>query len=179
MGTPLPPENVLLSLAVLSADPEALEKARAAVQALWGAITEESPAIPFSFSDYYEPEMGPGLQRRFWGFETPVSPGDIGRIKTQANLVEAQLSQETRRTVNLDPGYVSLAKVVVPSTKDATYRIYLHDGIYAQPMLFFRAGSFRPWPWTYADYQSPGAVAFFNGFRARLKTPRNPPSRPV
>ena len=37
-----------------------------------------------------------------------------------------------QRRVNLDAGYLCLAKLVLASTKDHAHRIYLRDGIYAE-----------------------------------------------
>ncbi|HOK40243.1 MAG TPA: DUF4416 family protein, partial [bacterium] len=56
------------------------------------------------------------------------------------------------RQVNIDPGYINLAKLVLVSTKDYSHRIYLSNGIYAEATLFFRHNQFETFPYTYPDY---------------------------
>lgn len=165
-------EDAILTVGLLlPPDEEYGARALTAVERGLGKVCDVSKAYEFGFTRYYEKEMGPGLVRQFWAIEGVFSQGDIAKAKLEANALEAGLSApDGRRRVNIDPGYVTQAKLVVPSTKDATYRIYISDGIYAQPMLFFKDGSFRPWEWTYADYRDPEAVEFFNRVRLKLKS---------
>ena len=69
------------------------------------------------------------------------------------------------RTVNIDPGYITEAKLVLLTAKDFSHRIYQKDGIFAESTLFFQDHSFRPWPWTYPDYASAEMVEYFNQVR--------------
>jgi hypothetical protein len=57
------------------------------------------------------------------------------------------------RPLNLDPGYVTEAKLVLATTKDRDHRLYLADGIFGEVTLFFRQGAWQSRPWTYPDYQ--------------------------
>jgi len=43
------------------------------------------------------------------------------------NQIEEKLSNEWERTINLDPGYIGLSKLVLATTKDYSHRIYLKD----------------------------------------------------
>jgi hypothetical protein len=74
------------------------------------------------------------------------------------------------RQVNIDPGYVSLAKVVLASTKDFSHRIYVGNGIYEEVTLHYQRASdrFEPWPWTYPDYCTAEANDFFMNVRRDL-----------
>jgi len=71
--------------------------------------------------------------------------------------------------VNVDPGYVSLGKLVLASTKDHAHRLYLDRGVYGEVMLTYQQGCFRPWPWTYPDYASDGYCAMFGEIRECYK----------
>jgi hypothetical protein len=71
--------------------------------------------------------------------------------------------------VNIDPGYLTLSKVVLATTKDYSHRLYLRDGIYAEVTLHYEAGAWRPWPWTYRDYASGQYLDFFERVRESLK----------
>ena len=79
------------------------------------------------------------------------------------------MSGDGRRTVNIDPGYICLERLVLATGKNYTHRIYLSRGIYADLTLVFHRQSFRTLPWTYPDYADPSAVEVFNALRERYK----------
>ena len=63
--------------------------------------------------------------------------------------------------MNLDPGYITPAKLVLASTKDHAHRLYLADGIYAEVTLAFRGKQWQPLEWTYPDYRRADFQEFF------------------
>jgi hypothetical protein len=131
-----------------------------------------SEAIPFDFTEYYVPSMGSPLIRRFYlyapGFRTETLPD----IKIRTNALEAdaaaRLDLGVPRPINLDPGYLTLSKLILASTKDHIHRIYLRDGIYAEITLHYRGGSYRPGQWTFPDYASDTYIRFLNEVRDKL-----------
>jgi len=139
------------------------------LQERFGPVDRASEVFPFDFTGYYDKEMGKGILRRFLSFEKLIDPGELAGIKIETNRLEEALSEGGKRTVNLDPGYLDLSKLVLATTKDATYRVYLGRGIYAQSTYYFQDGSYRPWEWTYADYRTPAAIDFFNRVRGGYK----------
>ena len=72
------------------------------------------------------------------------------------------------RPLNLDPGYITPAKLVLASTKDHAHRIYLRDGIYAEVTLSFRGRKWQPLEWTYPDYRRDDYQRFFTECREWL-----------
>ena len=100
-------------------------------------------------------------------FERLVDPALLPAIKHRTNELEWSDSIQGHRGVNIDPGYVSLSKLVLATTKDHAHRIYLKDGIYAEVTLRYQGGTFRPWPWTYPDYASAPYIAIFNHIRTQ------------
>ncbi len=78
-------------------------------------------------------------------------------------------SRNGKRQINIDPGYVSLGKLVLATTKDQQHRIYLKKGIYAEITLRFVDKRFVPWDWTYRDYKSKQYMEVFNKIRSMLK----------
>jgi hypothetical protein len=136
---------------------------------IWGDIVFRSDCLPFSFTRYYEKEMGGDLVRQFVAFGRLLPPEQLCQAKLSSISLEKRFSRDGRRTVNIDPGYLDLSKLIVASTKDATYRVYLGDGIYAQAMLRYERNSFCPWPWAYPDYKTDTALAFFNRVRNSFK----------
>ena len=165
MGEIAIPRPVKLICGLLAASPTWLDRGREALAARFGEIDASSLPVPFSFTVYYRDEMGANILRQFVSFRLLIRAENLANIKLATNAMETPLSEGGKRRVNLDPGYLDLSKLVLATTKDATYRVYLGEGIHAQPTLFFRDGSFRPWEWTYPDYREESAIAFFNRVR--------------
>ncbi|NQT00025.1 MAG: DUF4416 family protein [Candidatus Omnitrophica bacterium] len=67
--------------------------------------------------------------------------------------------------MNLDPGYITAAKLVLATCKNYAHRIYLDKGIFAEVALQFRQRGFQPQPWTYADYRSQEYLESLNAIR--------------
>ncbi len=141
------------------------EKAKEFLCRKYGAADFESDPFPFDLSDYYADEFGTGLTRKFLSFKKLIQPVDLADVKTFTNKLERRLSLSRRRTVNIDPGYLNLAKLVLASTKDYVHRIYLSRGIFAEVTLFFKGKSFNAREWTYPDYRSKSHIALFNKIR--------------
>jgi len=165
MGDITIPQPVKLICGILAASPAWLERGKQALRGRFGEIAAESSPAPFAFTDYYRDELGDSILRQFFSFCRRVPAESLAEIKLATNEMETRLSEGGKRKTNLDPGYVDLSKLVLATTKDATYRVYLGKGIYAQPTLVFREGSFRPWEWTYPDYREASAIDFFNQVR--------------
>ena len=132
-----------------------------------GNIDFRSDVIPFDYTDYYTKEMGSDLTRKFVSFEKLIKPEEMVEIKYFTNDLEKEfLYPDTElRRINLDPGYVSAAKLVLASTKDHIHRIHLRDGIYAEITLRMEKNTFRSWQWTYPDYRSEKYIGIFNEIR--------------
>lgn len=93
--------------------------------------------------------------------------GDAGAERTAASVAPAGQAGEPAavrramngagtgvpRPLNLDPGYLTLAKLVLASTKDHSHRLYLGEGIYAEVTLNYVSGRWQPLPWTYPNYR--------------------------
>lgn len=133
-----------------------------------GRVEERSEVFAFDFTDYYREEMGKELRKVFLSHEELIHPDRLPGIKLRTQAVEEAWAVEGRRRVNLDPGYVTLAKLVLASTKDFAHRIYLGDGIYGDVQLRYQDNAFQPQPWTFPDYRTAAALAFFENVRAAL-----------
>lgn len=161
--TPLP---VKLVVGMLSQAPERLLLAEQALAKVYGPIDYRSPALPFAYTDYYERELGAGLQRVFVAFRNLIDPASLARIKVHTNALEDGWKEGGRRRINLDPGYLCGGKLVLATTKDHAHRLYLGEGIYAEVTLAYRHGAWQPWPWTYPDYRSEEYAAILSVIRA-------------
>lgn len=142
-----------------------------ALVAAYGPTDLESAVLPFDCTDYYEAEMGPGLLRQFVSFTRLIDPASLADVKLHTNAMEKQWTAPgpgLRRRVNLDPGYITPAKLVLATTKDFAHRIYLHSGIYAEVTLNFTKTGFRHFDWTYPDFKSGRYDAFLSAVRRQL-----------
>lgn len=151
IGQPLP---VKLVIPMLSAHQDLFALAESALVDRYGPVDVRSEALAFAHTRYYEAEFGPRLLRQFLAFERLIDPGALAAIKRHTNDLEEQWSEGGRRRINLDPGYLNHAKLVLATTKDYAHRIYVGQGIYAEVTLNYRAKDFVPFPWTYPDYAS-------------------------
>ena len=140
----------------------------------FGAVDLASPVWPFNASDYYRDELGDSVFRRFLFFEDLIDIERLSDIKTRTNKIERDFCDRMgrlrdRRPVNIDPGYMTLSKLVLATTKDYSHRLYLREGIYAEVTLRYHGGRWQPWPWTYADYAADTYVTFLAEARDCLK----------
>lgn len=152
----------------ISGDETVYREAVRRLKNLWGDISAESPFWPFDYTEYYRKEMGEGLRRSFAVFGRKIDPAELPRLKIEANEIEKVLSVEGKRRINIDPGYLTLAKVVLASTKDYSHRIYLGGGVFAELTLRYFRESFTALEWTYPDYRDEKTIRFFNDTRKYL-----------
>ena len=162
---------------VLVSDPKLIPQVRDRLTALYGTIDHESPLIPFDFTDYYAAEMGDHIDRIFYSFEGLIEADLLANNKRQTNELEEDMKPAmtaVKRPVNLDPGYIENAKVILASTKNFYHRTYLARGIFAEVTLHFKNNTFQFFPWTYPDYQSRAYQEFFlrmrQIYRSQLRT---------
>lgn len=169
MADPRDVDPVLLIVAAFSRHADLLAWARERLEKAFGAVALASEPYPFVQTDYYERTMGRDLRKQFLAFHDLVGPERLAEIKLATNDLEREVaianSWPEPRPLNLDPGMLTLGKFHLATTKDQAHRIYLRDGIFAEVTLRFQAGSFEPWPWTYADYRLPATIAFLNEAR--------------
>lgn len=148
---------VLLLIAVSSRHELATEWARVRIEAIFGPLALVSDAFDFTETDYYAATMGVDLKKQFYAVDRMIDPGGLAEIKWTTNQWETEYAacgnHPEVRPLNLDPGYITAAKLVLASTKDHAHRLYLDRGIYAEITLAFRGGRWESQPWTYPDYR--------------------------
>jgi len=180
MGTPKKQPPVKLIVGMLSSFQEALEQARTMLEARFGEIDLVSELMPFQFTSYYAEDMGTTILRQFHSFRQLIDPGSLADAKHATNELEAVLASTgrwpVRRPVNLDPGYITLSKLVLATTKDYSHRLYIGKGIYAECTLRYFNGDFRPWEWTYPDYRTEPYLRFFRKVRELYIEQMRPPN---
>lgn len=167
MSKPTPAESVKLAASIFYADRRLLREILEGLSGQYGAADFISCEMPFNYTDYYSEEMGPSLSRRFVFFEVLMRPESLPEVKLYTNRMEETFSMVGQRQVNIDPGYISKAHLILATGKGYAHRPYLRDGIYADLTLVYRGKSFHPLPWTYPDYAEKKVIDIFNRIRAK------------
>ena len=174
MGEIQPHRPVLLIAAVSSRYPSAINDWFVqTAESDWSKIALASPLFNFTETKYYEQSMGTDLKKKLFAFELLIDPPTIAQAKHQSNDWEEKFKSTNdyteKRPINIDPGYLTEAKVVLATTKDRDHRIYLSDGIFAEITLYYRQGVWERSRWTYPDYQRSDFHDFFNQCRSYLR----------
>jgi len=168
MGKIQSPLPVKLIVGVLTCFPELLPEAEERLISVFGNIDARSECFLFKWTHYYDAEMGSPIYRRFLSFADLIEPAALADAKIATNEMEDVFSEKypsVRRAINLDPGYMEQAKIVLASTKNFFHRILVARGIYAEATLHFQGGVWKSFPWTFPDYGSEEYHPFFTSLR--------------
>lgn len=160
---------VKLIVGLIFSRDDAREMADAALRRVLGEVDAHSPVFDFGSTDYYAEEMGPALKRVFLSFLSLLAPEELPGIKLRTNALEEEIRRRlclTGRPVNIDPGYLTRAALVMATAKDFSHRIPLGKGIYAHLELLFNRGGIRTLEWTYPDFRGPEYHEFLCRVRA-------------
>lgn len=168
MGTAKNPLPVKLFLAAMYNNERDLKKALQKFSEKFGPTERTFGPLPVSaYTDYYQKEMGMNIEKVYLTYSRLITRQELASIKTFTNNLEQSLSNN-KRTINLDPGYITRDKLILATTKDYYHRIYLAQGIFAEVTLHYRQGRYRFFSWTYPDYKEPGVQELLAQARAFL-----------
>lgn len=168
MGSPKEPGPAKLFMSLIASEDSVFYGSLKDLELMFGSTDFASERFRFDFTDYYAEEMGSPLFRHFIAFERLISIPLLPEIKQTTNRLEEKYSSvDGKRRVNIDPGYMGLAHVILATTKGYGHRPYLRSGIYADLTLIYRDGSFQPMEWTYPDYRQEEIILLFNGIRKK------------
>ncbi len=166
---PVQANPVKLLAGLLYSDDDLMRQACRLLESEFGSIDYKSSVFNFKVTDYYEAEMGSAIFRFFISFTDLIDPGDLPAIKLRTNQVEETLKIAQCRKVNIDSGYMDYDKVVLASAKYNRQKIYLGQGIWADPTLHYTKGIFKPYAWSFPDFKAPQYAASFLEIRQRYK----------
>ena len=86
-------------------------------------------------------------------------------IKIECRKIESGFSDHVEdymfRTVNIDPGILTPANLVMVSHREYNHRVYLKEGVYAETVLIYARDRYVRLPWTDADFCHDEAIDFF------------------
>jgi len=170
MGVPTPHPPALLLLAAFSRHGDALDWARQRAAEAWGPIARESERFDLAETHYYDASMGTGLKKVFFVFQRSFDPELLVDVKLTTNAWEeeyaARAGKPEPRPLNLDPGYLTPAKLVLASTKDFAHRLYVSRGVFAEITLHYRHGRWQHHEFTFPDYRREDYQRFFSECRS-------------
>lgn len=173
MGEITQPKPVLLFAAVTSRYEPAIEWSIRRASAQWGKVALQSSIFDFTETKFYTESMGTELKKQLFVFEDLIAPDELPKQKVLSNEWEEEYNRQSdfpeKRPLNIDPGYVTEAKLVLATTKDRDHRIYLSDGILAEITLHFQSGQWQKSRWTYPDYQRKDFQEFLTKCRIHLR----------
>ncbi len=175
MAEPFEPRLVKLICGMISARTELFDAALAPLTQAYGPVDIVSDIMNFDFTHYYDAEMGSPLYRRFVSFDRLVSPEILPAVKCATNALERTFAQaqgagaRVDRPINLDPGYIEPAKLVLASMKNFAHRICLSRGVYAEVTLQWHKMKWESLPWTFPDYGSGRYFPFLTASRDRFR----------
>ena len=181
MQTP-PPGRLIVSAIYCHID--AVADALKLLEKQFGRIQFETLDIPYTDTEKYAEEMGRDLMRRFFSFDREIKRDALPEIKAAMIKIERQLGDcvddYTFRAINLDPGILTPANVVMASAKEYNYRLYLGRGVYGDIQLIWARGQFTRLPWTNPDFYHDEAVDFFYRVRESFElVQEDRPQQPV
>jgi hypothetical protein len=167
MSKPNTAEPVKLVFSVFATEVARLNETIIILSNAYGQPDFISAVIPFDYTSYYCAEMGETLVRRFLTMEKLIRPEELPDIKLATNEIENKSALDSQRQVNIDPGYISKAHLILATGKAYTHRPYLRDGIYADLTLVYQGKKFCSLPWTYPDYADEKQLLMLSKIRAK------------
>jgi hypothetical protein len=163
---------VKLICGIISSNDACFRRAEERLAELYGPVDSRSPRFAFDLTEYYEPQMGKALKRGFLSFDRLIDPNGLSGIKIRTNALELEIQREfgeDRRIVNLDPGYITQAALIMATAKNFSHRIPLRNGIYGHLEFLFTRTGIRRLDWTYPDFANEGTQRYFVELRKRYR----------
>ena len=138
-----------------------------------GPVALASPLFEFAETKFYAETMGVNLYKQLFVFEEDFDPAQLPARKLKTNSLEILFGEtcpsDVARPINIDPGYLSEAKLILATTKDRDHRVYLRDGIYGEVTLFYLRSGWQYSRWTYPDYRRADYFLFLDQARMYLR----------
>ena len=160
--------EVKLLIGIMYNDKELLDRTITSLKQRFGDIESELE-YDFSFTDYYNPEMGENLKKKIIIFRNLIDRKLLAEIKNWTNQLEDKESISQKRKINLDPGYITICNVVLASAKEMPHKIYIGEGMFGDVVLEFKNKSFQHSEHTFPDYKSDIVKNFLNKTRESYK----------
>jgi len=162
-------EPVAFLVAAMAPGVAAVNEAIDTLAVEFGDVRRRGPVYDFDMTNYYEAEMGPALTKALAWLGPPIAPAELAARKQATMDFELVRARHGRRTINVDPGLLSINSLVLATTKASGHRICIASGLWAEVTLLFQQGAYRAQPWTYLDYQREDEARFLLEVRTEVR----------
>lgn len=151
-----------LIIAVMYSDSKVYNSLKTLLVEEFGDAVESKDYDFDKFTSYYEKEMGKNLVKRFLVFDFSIEKKDLIKVKKRTTSIEKEFSEDGKRKINLDPGYLSDKELVLASFKKGTdYKEDLGESVYAHKVLEFKDRKVKVFWHTFPDYRVKENQEFF------------------
>lgn len=162
--------TAVLVMGIMYTDENKYKQAIKKLEKKFGSIKLKTEGYNFSYSDYYKKEMGEHLKKELLVFNKMIKRENIVSVKKITDKIEKKLSDkskiENNRTVNIDPGILTLENFLLATNKNFSHRVYIKSGVFLDLTLIYKKHEgFTTLPWTYADFKSDNNILFLNKVR--------------
>lgn len=157
--------KVKLIIGIMYKDEDICAKMLKLLKIRFGKILD-SLQYDFTFTDYYDSEMGNSLKKIILVFKRQISRQRLSSIKNFTNKLEDQFSEQGNRKINIDPGYMTMHNVVLASAKELPHRLYIGKGMFGDVVLTFKDNEFHHSDHTFPDYKSQAVKDFLKKWRS-------------
>lgn len=174
MSLPGKPMPGFFTVSIFSNDRNVCLEALARFEKRYGKAHLPLCEYPFTHTDYYQGEMGGPLHKILAGFPKLSSRENLGEAKHFGIKVEKHFAKKgvmSSRSVNVDPGFLTLENFVLLTCKNFAHKIYLGKGVFADLTLIYESEKkyYRPLPWSFMDYTEEPVGNYLLALRAKLK----------
>lgn len=174
MSTPKSADPGLLIISILSARwDECWPALREKLEAKFGPMDGVSEEFSFDQTGYYDAELGTPIKRRLVEFSQLRPQEELADIKLFTNSLENEFGEPGKRMFNLDPGFITMQRLVLATGKEFYHRIYLKNGIWADLTLVWQKKQWVDFPWTFPDYAEESMKSRLTKLRQSYKTKLN------
>ena len=155
-------------MAVMNSNEEQFTEVVSILTNEFGKLILKSKPYDFNFTDYYEREFGKNLRKVILIFEKTVEKHDLILIRIKTGEIENQLVEKNKRTVNIDPGYISETELVLATKKAKPWKEFLGNEVYVHKILEFKQDQLITFNHTFKDYKQDKNQAFLKEARSSL-----------
>ena len=148
-----------LIICVMHSNENLLKEVKEKLEEKFGEIKDQI-SYDFNFTKYYEREMGKNLKKNILTFKQEIKEKQLAEIKEYANHLEDNYRIEGKRTVNIDPGYLTKKELILASNKKSPYKIRISENIYAHLTLKFEGNKCSTTQRTYPDFKNKNVQQF-------------------
>jgi|TARA_B100002003_G_scaffold113466_1_gene104964 hypothetical protein len=143
-----------LIMAIMYAQEETLNQCKQELTTKYGPIQKENTPYNFDYTQYYEEEFGTNLKKQFIIFQKEIQTDQLATIKHEITAIEALFTKNNKRTINIDPGYLTASELTLASFKPRNQvKEEIAKDIYAHTVIEVINGKPQTFPHTFRDYK--------------------------